>query len=197
VARLQATRNFNPQLLEAVGQTEAAAERAQIERAIAAKRSQLDRKAELLTLLKDADAEALESFRRTARTIGDDIRALEAQLAELPPADVDPVHLKDVHAWLAQTSIADEIADALAHDDVLALRKILEATVESARIVERVPFGRDLWVRAEVTWTRDIAVLLEAGLLTLAPAPEPPARTPLSPAERARRYRQRKRATNG
>jgi DNA invertase Pin-like site-specific DNA recombinase len=197
VARLQAHKTFTPQLLESVGQTQAATERAEIERAIAAKRSELDRNAELLRRLGDVDAEAVESFRRTARRIGDDTRALEAHLAELPADEVDPLHLKDVHAWLAQTTIADEIAEAQADEDVLALRKILEATVESARMVERVPFGRDLWVRAEVTWTRDIAVLLEAGLLTLAPAPEPPARTPLSPAERARRYRERKRAANG
>jgi hypothetical protein len=153
-------------------------------------------------MMKDVDPEAMESFQRTARAIGDDIRALEAHLAELPDEGIDPVKLEDVHTRLAQADVADVIATAWADGDVAALRELLQATVQEARIVERRPIGtgtdrRSRWMRAEVTWTRDVALLLDRGLLTLGPAPEAPPAQMLTPrqraTERARRYRQRKR----
>jgi hypothetical protein len=182
--------------------TDTAADRAETERAIAAKRRELDRNAEIIQRMESVDQEALESFRRTARKTGDEIRALEAHLAELPDEEADAVSAQELHAMLAQTEIADIIARAWVDGDVAALRELLAATVESARIVQRVPTGtgpdrRKRWMRAEVTWTRAVDLFRKHGRLVLGPAPEPPPAQALTPrqraAERARRYRQRKR----
>jgi hypothetical protein len=202
VSRLQRTWPWSPQPVDDLHDTDTAADRAETERAIAAKRRELDRNAEIIQRMESVDQEALESFRRTARKTGDEIRALEAHLAELPDEEADAVSAQELHAMLAQTEIADIIARAWVDGDVAALRELLAATVESARIVQRVPTGtgpdrRKRWMRAEVTWTRAVDLFRKHGRLVLGPAPEPPPAQALTPrqraAERARRYRQRKR----
>jgi hypothetical protein len=86
------------------------------------------------------------------------------------------------------------IATGRERNDTAALRDVLQLTVQAARLVERWPGGRrTTWVRAEVEWTPDVQLLLDAGLLVLEPAPERDAerRARELAAERARRYRAR------
>ena len=69
------------------------------------------------------------------------------------------------------------IADARAAEDVVGLRQLLEATVESASIVEHMAGGsggRAVWERAHVVWTCEVRILLDAGLLCLGPAAAAP-----------------------
>ena len=121
------------------------------------------------------------------------------QLAALPERRVDTVKAKEVHESLMQCNIPAFLADARARGDVEVLRDIVVQTVSAARIVargSRTGKGRQAtWAKAEVDWTPEVQLLLDAGRLVLGPEASPPERTtPQELAkERARRYRARKR----
>jgi Recombinase zinc beta ribbon domain len=148
--------------------------------------------------LGDVSEEVQVAFRRDNQAIAARIRALKEELEALPKTALNTMRAREIHAELARTEIADVVADGQRRGDVDMLRDVLETLVQEVRIVERRTVGRSnrtAWARAEVQWTAEAQALLDAGLLTLGPEPEPPAQPmPQELAkERARRYRARKR----
>jgi hypothetical protein len=143
----------------------------------------------------DVSKPVLEAFRASTQAISERVQALEAERTALPDGPiVDVDTAREIHEQLQQTEVADLLERGL---DTGQLRRLLQATITSARITERVYSGcRTVWARAEVEWTPEVELLLFVGLLTL--APEPIAPRALSKieraAERARRYRARKAA---
>jgi hypothetical protein len=148
--------------------------------------------------LGDLGEEAVAAFRRDAQTIGARIKALRSQIEALPSTSIHLEEVRHLQEIFRRTTLAERIAVANADGDTVALRKILAGFIQSATLVERRasgPGGRTAWARAKVEWTPEVELLREEGLLTLGPAPE----VPVLPsqreraAERARRYRERKR----
>jgi hypothetical protein len=108
-------------------------------------------------------------------------------------AKVDQEAARRLHEQLLRTEICELLT---LHPEPAQLRRLLQATISTACIVERRYEGRRCtWARAEVEWTPEVQLLLEAGWLWPAAEPEPP--TPRTArekaAERSRRYRARKR----
>jgi hypothetical protein len=151
---------------------------------------------ELVTEGGDPGQEALDDFRRGQQALDREIKALQAQLVDLPVHRVDVAALAALRDRLTRTDVATVVADLQRQHDVAGLRDVLAATVQSAQIVERVGGGRNgktSWVRAEVAWTSDVQLLLDHGYLELAPptaAPMPPP----TKLDRVRRWRARRRA---
>jgi hypothetical protein len=147
----------------------------------------------------DFSPEATKAYRVDQEEIKLRLRHHQDQLAALPERHVDTVKAKDVHDLLMQRDIATFVANARARGDVEALRDIVVQTVSTARIVARGSRSgsgrRATWARADVEWTPEVQLLLEAGRLVLANdvAPGQPATDRAMAAERARRYRARKR----
>jgi hypothetical protein len=148
--------------------------------------------------LGDLSEEVKAAFRRDNQAIAERIRALKAELEALPKTALNTVRAREIHEELTRSEIADVVADGQRRGDVDLLRDVLETLVQEAWIVKRRTVGqsnRTAWARAEVRWTVEVQALLDAGLFTLGPEPEPPVQaTPRELArERARRYRARKR----
>jgi hypothetical protein len=146
----------------------------------------------------DISDEAVKAFRTHQQAISERIRAAKDALAALPESTVDCVKAKAAYDRLAATDMARAIGDSLAPRDMENLRTLLYLTVKSARITERVASGqggRTAWARAEVDWADDVALLVRAGLLAFGPEPQAPVQPSAKEraAERARRYRARKR----
>jgi hypothetical protein len=200
VARLQAAHPWTLQPLETVIPADPhGAERAALEVQIAAARREIGKNIRLLKLIDDPDPDTLASFRRDNRALSDEIAALEVRRDALPRPSIDLAALEALRDRLARTDMAALIAGLREHNDVAGLRELVAATVQSARITERVGGARNGgtgWVRAAVEWTPDVALLLEHGCLVLGPAPQAPPMP--SPAERTaarmRAYRARRRA---
>jgi DNA invertase Pin-like site-specific DNA recombinase len=194
VARLVPGRPWEPSAPgDLAVQDSHAAERARLEAQVASARREVERNIRLLKLVDDPDEETLAAFRRDNRQLSDQIKTLQAQLEALPRTTVEPITIVKLHAELAGTDLAQEIARAQEQGDVLRLRRLVGDTVQSARIVERRPGGgKTRWARAEVIWTDQVSRLLEHGYLLLAAPAEAPEAT--SVAERMRRYRARRRA---
>jgi hypothetical protein len=85
---------------------------------------------------------------------------METSAAQMPD-------LRALHLRLTQTEIPMLIDALVVQDDRQGLRDLVQDLVQCARIVERVPASHARWLRAEVTWTPDIQLLLEHKLLTL------------------------------
>jgi DNA invertase Pin-like site-specific DNA recombinase len=201
VARLEG-RPWEPQPFEQVlRRDQHAEERTRLRAQTAAVQAELDASVVALRKAGDFSPAVLEAFRRDAQSLDEQLRTMQAQLDALPQMQLDADLCAKVHAELVSMDVSREIDSARADSDTQALRHILRLTVSGAAVVERVGGGRGnhtTWARAQVEWTPEVQALLEAGLLTLAPAPEPPVAALMTPEqrarERARRYRERKRA---
>jgi Recombinase zinc beta ribbon domain len=204
VLRLRAGRPWTPAAMEEIVQPDPlAAERAQLESQIAAARREMATNLRLLKLVSqdgDPDSETLNTFRHDQQQLDREIKSLQARLEELPHTPPpDPRAVAGLYAQLSDPLLADIVVTAQGEGDVVTLRELLAACVQTARISERVRAGvrngRTAWVRAEVRWTAQVERLLETGYLALEPAPEAP-RVP-TPAERTaarmRSYRARRR----
>ena len=146
---------------------------------------------------EDLTPEEVTVFREIGQEIQARIDALAGALAALPAVTVNARDLQAVHQELAHTSIG-EVAYALAATgDTIALRALVLKFVHRAQVVDRAPRTRSRWLRAEVTWAPQVRLLLDAGLLALAPERERPAYED-DPVERRRArqrlYHQRKKA---
>jgi len=136
--------------------------------------------------------------RRVSQSIAERIDSLEAQLAGLPAGLVNGTQARALYDRLQQLDLVTLIDALTAAHDTAALRDLLGGFIQSATISERVRDGRGTtWARAAVTWTADAQALLDAGLLVLGAAPQPPAPDPKRERARdaARRCRARKAAT--
>lgn len=178
------------------------AERQRLSAELAAAERDLQANVGAFRALGDLSEAAVTAFRRDAQTIDARISALKGQLNALPQGGPNLEELRELQERLCRTTLADAIDAAQKKGDTLALRRILGDTISSATLVERVasgPAGRTAWARAKVEWTPAVQVLLEDRGLTLGPAPDAPSlRSPRErAAERARRYRERKRAQGG
>jgi hypothetical protein len=141
--------------------------------------------------------EVVAAFRADAQALGARIKATKEQLATLPEVTTDTSTAQELHVRLLAADLPALVQKLAEQHDSTGLRELLQATVQSARLVERARSGsRTVWARADVVWSPDAALLLEAGLLTLGPPFEPP----VVPAahermlERARRYRAKRKA---
>jgi hypothetical protein len=125
------------------------------------------------------------------------IKTLEAQLTAIPRPAISLLDLKDLHDRLRRTQPAD-LVDALeTAGDEAGLRDLLVDLIERACVVDRLPATKSKWVRVEVVaWAKDVQVLLNAGLLTLGPAPERPS-WPSTPQEYERRKYERRKERHG
>ena len=184
---------------EVVRRDPAEAERRRLRALISADEDALQANATAFRVAGDFSPEAAAAFRKDAQEISLRLRHHKDQLAALPERRVDTVKAKEVHESLMQRNIPAFLADARARGDVEVLRDIVVQTVSAARIVargSRTGKGRQAtWAKAEVDWTPEVQLLLDAGRLVLGPEASPPERTtPQELAkERARRYRARKR----
>jgi hypothetical protein len=154
----------------------------------------------LANLAGEPTHEEILAYRRRSQEISARIMQAKEELDALPEVRANTVTAQQAHALLEGAQIADVVRSADREGESSELRALLQVVVQSVRMVERWPGGRrTTWARAEVEWTPDVQLLLEAGLLTLEAAPEPPvdesrARAQERAAERARRYRARKKA---
>jgi DNA invertase Pin-like site-specific DNA recombinase len=147
---------------------ERAAEVRGLQEALARSRERLNKQTRLMTLLEDDPTpEQVASFRAVSGEISREIRTLEAQIAGLVGNPVDVGGLRRLHARVVQTEIAQLVDGLDAAGDVEGLRALVQGLVEGVRIVERIPPGRAQWLRAQITWKEDVALLLEHGLLRL------------------------------
>jgi hypothetical protein len=152
-------------------------EAAAVQRALADERERLRRHTRLMGLMEDDPTpEQVATFREVSREISGRIRTLEAQLAEMDHQAAHLPGLKELHARLTQVEISDLVGTLEAQGDTEGLRGLVQELVASARIVERWPANHARWLRAEVAWKPDVQLLLEHGLLTLAPPPTAPHR---------------------
>jgi hypothetical protein len=200
VARLEA-RPWIPQAVdEIVLRDPHAEERKHLRAELAAAEAALQANVVAFRALGDLGEAAIAAFRADAQALSERITTTKERLFALPEARADTSSVQELHQRLLATDLP-ALARSLAEDgDVEALRDQLEEVVHSVRIAERVRVGpRTVWARADVEWTPDVALLLEAGLLILGPAPEPPVRS--ARAERlrllAQKYRAQRTATQG
>jgi hypothetical protein len=148
-------------------------------------------------LVDDPTPQEVAAHRAVGKEISGRIVAAEAALAALPTVTVTAADLKVLHAQLTRTDVGTLAQTMAAADDSIGLRDLVTAVVAKAVVTDRVPARRSWWLRVEVTWTPDIQLLLDAGLLTLAPHVARPyyPDTPQEQArERCRRSRARKKA---
>ena len=199
VARLRGA-PWQPQPLEAMAARDPhAAERRRLRAQIGAASAEMDahvRSFSLANLAGEPTQEEIVAFRRRSQEISARITQAKDELDALPEVRANALSAQQVHALLAQAEISALVRSADADGDRASLRQLLDVVVQSARIVERWPSARrTTWARAEVEWTPDVQLLLDAGLLRLEAAPQPPTeRARVMAAERARRYRARKKA---
>ncbi len=175
VKRLQG-RPWQVDRLEAVIDADDAVDaRADLQRALSSANEELKRHIRRFNaLIEDPTPQEVAAHRAIGREISERIAALEAQLAALPAPAVSVPDLKTLHEELTRTDLATLIDELAAQGDEEALRDLVLPLVASAKVVERVPEVKSKWLRAEVTWTDDVRMLLDAGLLALGPDVERP-----------------------
>jgi hypothetical protein len=98
------------------------------------------------------------------------------------------------YAWLVATPITSLVDQLLERSDTARLRQLVRDVVASARIVERVPERRPVWLRAEVTWQPWVQALLDCGAVRLNAQLPPPEQSPQAVRHREaqRRYSARR-----
>jgi hypothetical protein len=115
------------------------------------------------------------AFEAVRCEMGARIRELEQQQAQLAHDAKALPRLRALHERLTRTEIGTLIDQFVARGDRVGLRDLLVALVESATLVKRQPEVRSLWLRFEVNWSDDVALLARAGLLQFGPQPQPSA----------------------
>jgi len=172
-----------------------------IQRDITATRLTLrDQAAALAALGADIDPAAISAFRALAAETGARLAALDEQRALATRSAPPLADLRALYTEVTRQDLTVGLARLdYAHDpeDRALVRRLLTRLVASAVVVERRPERHARWLRVEVTWTEGVRDLLDAGLLTLDPAPEPPVfATPTELRTAAqRRWRERKQQT--
>jgi hypothetical protein len=143
----------------------------------------------------DPTPEQIAVFREISAEISANIRALEAQLAEAGQRAAHVPNLREIHAKLTRTEISMALATLEAQGDLEGQRALVQDLLEGACVVDRRPESHPRWLRVEATWNADVQALLDAGLLTLDPAPTAPAQPSTQERQReyCRRYRERHR----
>jgi hypothetical protein len=144
----------------------------------------------------EPDQHTVDGIRGDNQEIDRRITALQARLDALPPHVVDRQALRALYDRLRQPDLAQDLMQAQETGDVAGLRELLAGLVAQAVIVQRIgggANGKTSWVRIECSWTPDIQLLLQHGVLTLDP-PAPAPWVPATTAERLRHWRARRRA---
>lgn len=173
IARLRAA-SWDPARIDArAGADSALLERKAAERALAAAQEQMRRHVRRHSDLPEEPTEEEEvAHREVGLEIAARIRAAKAA-AEALPAQAETPPLAALHERLASADLGALAARGLALDSP-ALRDLVLALVAEARVVRRIPSTKARWLEVQVTWTADVQILLDAGLLHLAPAPAAP-----------------------
>lgn len=122
----------------------------------------------------DPTPEQVVAYREVSAEISTRIRSLEAQLADVTQKAAIIPDLRALHERLTRTELATVVSTLSDQGDDDGLRALLLEVVQSACLVERRPARNSTWLRLEVTWTPDVQMLLDAGLLWLDATPEPP-----------------------
>lgn len=172
---------------------------ADIKAALDRERERMRRHARRMSELEyDPTPEEVAAFRELGAEISVRIRGLEARLADVSQQAAVVPDLRALHERLTSTEPAEFIDRLTAYGDDDGLREVLLDVVESACLVERRPEHNSTWVRLEVTWTPAVQKLIDAGLLWLDAAPEPPqlSRSVELARARYRRYDAKRRATD-
>jgi len=165
-------------------------------RALATMRDRLTDHTGLMNLTdKDPTPARVATSRERVAETGGRLRTPEV---EPPPAGPQAIRigaLRELHGRLTATEMSTRIDTFLTWGDGVGLRALVLDLVASARIIERLPERQPKWLRAEVTWTPDVQVLLDTGLLQLAPPPPPPEQSARAERQREaqRRYSARRR----
>ena len=150
-------------------------ERAELVRALAEANARMDRHVKRLEEWDEEPApQEKAAHRKRGRELSDDIVACEAAIAALPAETATVLDLKTMHEQFMRTSIADQVAALVAANNDAMLREVLLALVESAKVVERVPEQRSTWARVDITWSKEVQMLIQADLLRLGPDVERP-----------------------
>jgi hypothetical protein len=150
----------------------------EVEHTLRAKQAQLDQASERILLMHAVTAPQQAAFDRVRARLSAEITDLEHQLAVLQDAAKETPRLRRLHEKLTRTSVGGLVDTLVAQDDPAGLRDLIVTLVDHATVVERYPSTRSWWMRCQVTWSADVYKLLQAGLLTLGPEPERPARGP-------------------
>ncbi len=162
---------------------------ADLQQKLTAQRERLRRHTRLMSEMEnDPTPEQIAVFREISAEISANIRALEAQLAEVGHRAARVPALREVHARLTGAEVPAVLTRLGELGGVEQQRALLQTLITEARVVERRPESHPKWVRVEVTWSADVQALLDAGLLTLDPAGEGPVLP--SKEERQRGYQQ-------
>ena len=145
-------------------------ERAELVRALADAQAGMERHIRRFgQWVEDPTPQELAAHRAIGRELSDRIAACEAAIAALPAATATALDLATLHAQFTRVSVGAQAGALAAAGNLTMLRELVLALVESARVTDRVPDIRSTWVRVEVTWTKNVRTLLDAGLLILAP----------------------------
>lgn len=150
-------------------------EAALVSRALEGARERLRRHTRRMAeAIEDPAPEEMTAFREVSTELAGEVRALEKQLAAMRVKAENLCRLQMLHEWFSGMEVSAHIADLRAAGKVVELRDDVAALVQSATVVERWPERHSTWVRLAVTWTEDVQMLLDAGLLTLDPEPQRP-----------------------
>jgi hypothetical protein len=145
-------------------------------RALEAERERLRKHTRLMSMMEnDPTEEQVATFREISAEISARIRALESKLATTAQRAAHVPNLQRLHQQLTETELAAVVDGLAAADDHEGLRALVLGLIASATLVEKRPEKHMKWARVAVTWTPDVQVLLDAGLLWLdepPPAPE-------------------------
>jgi hypothetical protein len=156
---------------------ERAAEAAALRRALEQERETLRTYARrIATMAQDPTPEEMAEFATVRAEFTARIRSLEAQLAAVDQPGVDVEGLRALHERFRLTPPAAIVARLVAQKNEEALPELLHTLVERARVAGCEEGRYCRWVRLEVTWTPDVQLLLETGLLWLDAAPTCPER---------------------
>jgi hypothetical protein len=194
VMRLRiARRELTPQTVaEIVGamdtRDEGAEMRVTLNAALENERAAMKKHVRVLELVGELTDEMVTAFREEGAAISKRMKAIEGQLAALPVAAVNLPAVRDLYTLLSTISLREEIEEAR---DTRELRDVVGVLVEKAWVVERVPQSRSKWLRMEVHWSQEAAMLLESGLWVL-DEQEPSPAQPRTQAEYDKRKNERK-----
>jgi DNA invertase Pin-like site-specific DNA recombinase len=119
--------------------------------------------------IDEPTTEEREAFAQVRAELGSQIAAREHELAQVAAGAEALPRLRALHKKLGQTELGPLCERLRAQGNTVALRDLLTELVDHATLAERFPERRSTWLRLEVTWTPDVATLVQHGLLVLDP----------------------------